>query len=130
MESGGFGGAIYNLGNLNIVKCSFKNNTGKIFGGAIYNHNNSFLTITNSDIMGNQADFYGGAICNCGAMTIVNTDFKTNHVSNNYVNGTNNGGAIYNNANGILNVTCCTFTSNRADFYGGAVYSAGILNID
>lgn len=126
----GYGGAIYNYGTLNICKSTFTNNNGKNVGGAIYNDENSTLTIVNSSFTNNHADFYGGAVCNYGSAKVTNSIFISDLVGNSYVKGSNRGGAIYNHRNGVMDVTCSTFKCNHADFYGGAVYSAGILNID
>ena len=126
----GYGGAVCNNGILNIYDTSFSNNTGKNIGGAIYNHENGIINITNSSFTGNHADYNGGAICNYGSITVANSRFASNHVGNNYANGTNKGGAIYNQDDSSMDITKTIFTNNHADFYGGAVYSGGILKIN
>jgi len=68
-NTGGFGGAIYNYGTLNINKCNFTGNTADI-GGAIENDGGT-LNVTNSIFKDNAADHsdpyfegFGGAIDN------------------------------------------------------------------
>lgn len=139
------GGAINNLGNLNINNCVFKNNEGST-GGAVYNKNN--LYIANSNFTSNHVNANGGAIyTRQGKCTVVSSVFGGN-------GATGDGGAINNNREGNLQlVNCqfhdntaktagalsnfqncgiksCTFNQNTADRMGGAIYSMGNLNVD
>lgn len=114
-NTAGSGGAIYNYatGVLNITKTSFNNNTAdNSEGGAIYNYGT--LTLTNSTLTGNTA-VNGGAIYNEGILTIAGSTLANNTATD------NDGGAIYNTANGTLTIEKSTFTGNTAEFDGGAI---------
>ncbi len=145
----GYGGAIFNYGNLTINNSIFTNNTVNYGGGAIFNH--GILTANNSTFIDNTADGYngatGGAIYNeAGILNLNNCTFKYNNAdgyggaignggtlnvnNSNFTNNTayNDGGAIYNVR--TLNVNNCTFTNNTADNYGGAILNVEFLNVN
>ncbi|KZX16302.1 putative outer membrane protein pmp12 precursor [Methanobrevibacter cuticularis] len=140
------GGAIYSLGNLNVIGSTFINNTaytgGAIFtgdntntkivdsvftnnkgnislggGGAVYN--NGGTQITGSNFTNNSADV-GGAIRNSGNLSVDNSEFSSNNAIA--------GGAISSQGHGIinaiLNITNSNFTANTADG-GGAITTQG-----
>lgn len=81
----------------------------------------------NGDFIGNsvttnQTVANGGAIYNEGDLT-VNGDFINNYASSQLNSKGSNGGAIYNN--GILKLAeNLTFSGNKADYAGGAIYNA------
>jgi predicted outer membrane repeat protein len=143
-----YGGAINNLGNLNISRSIFENNAGSI-GGAIYNKNNLDINkciFTNNHA--NQGNGLGGAIyTRQGTCTICGTGFYSNNaigdggaINNNYggnlilisdnfnANTARTAGALSNGHNCDINT--CTFSQNTADRMGGAIYSMGNLNVD
>ncbi|BDZ68671.1 hypothetical protein GCM10025860_21190 [Methanobacterium ferruginis] len=115
-----FGGAILNQGILNILNCTFSDNTAWLFGGAIYSDGN--LTISNSIFTGNSVPesdpgYAGGAICNMADMNITNCTFTQNSA------GT--GGAILSQnylSDFLVTVRDSVFTENYASYYGGAFY--------
>jgi len=115
-----FGGAILNQGVLNILDCTFSDNTAWLFGGAIYSDGN--LTISNSVFTGNSVPdsdpgYAGGAICNLANMNITNCTFTQNSA------GT--GGAILSQnslSDFLLTVKNSMFTENYASYNGGAFY--------
>lgn len=117
---GGYGGAIYNRGNLNLHACQFDNNTAGDNGGAI--DNDSLLTISNCTFSGNYASALGGAIASDGTVNAYQCSFSFNSAPT--------GGAIYND--GVLWVL-----SNYNEFYsnktsqgaGGAIYNDGYATI-
>jgi predicted outer membrane repeat protein len=85
-------------------------------GGGIYNH--GVLTLTNSTVSGNAAEFwphsiYGGAISNHGVLTLTNSTVSGN---TSYLNG----GGIENW--GVATLTNSTVSGNTAR-YGGGIYS-------
>ena len=83
------------------------------YGGAIYNCPTAHLTIVNSTIRDNTAEA-GGAICNGGILTIINSTFNGN-MARRY-----RGGGIFNY--GTLIITNSTFAGNRApNGIGGAI---------
>ena len=95
------GGAIYNVGTMNVDGVEFKENYGKYAGGAIYNNDFGNLTISASIFDNNSAQF-GGAI--------------------------NNARVKAENDGGVLTVTDSTFVNNRA-WNGGAIRNQGKTNI-
>lgn len=114
--SNSYGGAIDNLGKLNIVNATFiKNNAYN--GGAIYNKNT--LTIANVSASNNKASLNGGFIYNA-ANLIVDT-------LNSNLNEARFGGVIYNDDFAWINNS--KFNSNKAT-EAGAIYSASNLIVD
>jgi predicted outer membrane repeat protein len=87
------------------------------YGGAIDNCGS--LTVNCSTFEYNYA-YYGGAIYNSGSLTVCNSTFCSNYA---YVAG----GAIDNV--GTATVNYCTFTNNRASYYGGAIDNYGTLTV-
>ena len=119
-----FAGAIWNDGGnstdpIIISKSIFTgNNANSDSGAAVYNYSTRNLIIIDSTFTGNNAANYGGAICNCGILTVTGNNF-INNKANNY------GGAIYNQD--TLNITDSNFTGNTATNYGGAISNTGSL---
>ncbi|AWX31620.1 hypothetical protein AW729_00330 [Methanosphaera sp. BMS] len=119
-DTGGPGGAIYTLGELNITNSYFYKNNAPKSGGAVYCENNLF--VNNSTFIENTAGdgYFGGAIC-CGKIggnfTILNSVFENNKARGGY----GDGGAIYCES-GNLVVNNTNFTNNNVLDYGGAVY--------
>jgi predicted outer membrane repeat protein len=113
------GGALYNMGELIVKTTSFKENNA-VKGGAIYNKNS--LTISDSSFRDNNAIAEGGAII---------TNGLTNTINNITFNGNkaNSGGAIYGETDCIANVNKCSFTSNSAVQFGGAINNKGNFNV-
>ena len=109
------GGAIYNVGKLNLNKTYFNSNSVTKDGGAIYNtgtiagYNNTFVS--------NNADSKGGAIYNKGTLYLSQNSFKTNKANI-------TGGAI--NNNGTLTVKYSQFTNNNVNTYGGAIFTTAL----
>ncbi len=145
----GYGGAIYNEGQLTCNNCQFRDNKAysnkyEGDGGAIYNEEGE-VTCTNCQFTANEATWYGGAICSYGVLTCTNCQFTNNYAdddggaifkgdedsaltctdcqfTNNYAD--DDGGAIY-NEEGEVTCTNCQFTDNYADDDGGAIYNYG-----
>jgi predicted outer membrane repeat protein len=154
-SGGDDGGAISNLGTLNVVNNSklFQNGVGNGWsGGAILSW--GVLNITNSEIAYNYGG--GGAVKprSSGAITTISGgNFHDNNTSDAGGGGyggamqlhdapsvtvdsstfTNNsaphGGAIYVNVNSTLAVTNTTFITNSAIFEGGAINNDGNLTL-
>jgi len=152
-----YGGAIYNgegtgtsiAGGLVIDGCTFTGNHASLDGGAVFNADNTAVSITSSVFDANGADWTGGALCSLSAVTVNDCNFNGNSAESGGAvydyneasvftgcsfdgNSAETGGAVYNT--GPITITAntendisCTFSSNRAD-YGGAVYndSSGI----
>ena len=94
------GGAIYNVGTMNIDGVEFKENNGNYAGGAIYNAESGDTTIKSSTFDGNSAQ-YGGAI---------------------------NNARLQEESGGLLRITDSIFTNNRG-WNGGAIRNQGEANI-
>ena len=128
----GQGGAIVNIGTLNVTNCTFLDNraTGGTDivalgrGGAILN--TGTLTVSNCTFVANQAIGsveslgQGGAITNEGALTISDSTFTGNQA-------TADGGAIFNEA--TVAITNSTFSANQTTVIGGAVVNDGSLTV-
>ena len=132
------GGAIYNKGELTIIKSTLNNNTAHI-GGAI--DNSGELTITESTLNNNTAqEGDGGAINNwCCELTISESTLNNNTAQRGGViymeysgltisestlnnNTAQRGGVIYNSWNGVLTISESTLNNNTAQ-RGGVIYS-------
>jgi predicted outer membrane repeat protein len=136
----GSGGAIYNLGNLDIQYSALTGNSANFSGGAIYNSGS--LSISHSQLSANHATHSGGAILNSnGTLTIqfstlnantsengggISQNSGTTNLLNSLLTGNDalfNGGGIE-NLNGNLNLTNLTFSANLAD-RGGGMHNSG-----
>ncbi|MEP7292028.1 MAG: hypothetical protein ABI835_09600, partial [Chloroflexota bacterium] len=112
----GFGGAIYNLGTVNLDGSTFGTNQAAA-GGAIYNA--GALTITTSLFNGNSVLSPGGG----GAIFNANTFSANVNRSTFSSNSAADGGALYNA--GTLTLTNTTLYSNSVSSEGGGLYNAG-----
>lgn len=139
------GGAIdIGSGTLEVTGYKFKENEAvNSVGGAIGLHTASIVTtITNSVFESNEAAENGGAISNqstktgVDTLTITNSTFGGENVGNKSTGG--NGGAIYINTKGSVNITgtddAAIFQGNSAqadEKLGGAIYlNAGKLTVN
>jgi CSLREA domain-containing protein len=107
------GGAIYNDGGSLTIDNSFLGDNSAEYGGGIYNEAGS-LTITNSRIMNNFAEYGGGGIVNAEntTATIHNTVFVDNLADAELNFEVIRGGGILNA--GKLTVSDSTFSNNKA----------------
>ncbi|ADZ09717.1 polymorphic outer membrane protein [Methanobacterium lacus] len=146
--AGQFGGAIINQGrNLTVIGSTFKNNSAILGGGGICSGAAPLTYVKDSTFTNNTAQSRsGGAIFDFGnTITVKGSTFKDNTAPNGGAistdngygliilnvtnstftnnNATGSGGAICNSNMGTLNVTCSTFTGNKAQS-GGAIYTA------
>ena len=137
-----YGGAIYNIGKINISNTTFNNNYiegGRgIFGygGAIYNSGD--LSIKNAAINGNYGKggqdsvVIGGAIYNAKNLTIEDSKISGNYVDTPY---TGAGGAIFNDikANAVIKNSLIEnnyISSNALYGHGGAIYNSGVVTFE
>lgn len=120
-----FGGGAFSMYSLTLIDSEFTNNHavggGNGFGGAI-DASLGHVTITNSILQDNRADFRGGAIS-------IRADAKVfifnSNINNNRSNG--NGAGIY-NSGGWLQMTGGAFTLNETILpgaSGGGLFSEG-----
>jgi uncharacterized protein (TIGR03118 family) len=127
------GGAIYNLGTLNVIDQSNLSGNSASDGGGIYNLGGT-VTISDSTLSGNSA-FLGGAIYNDGGTVTVSnhTTLSGNHavaLPIGYGGGpSDDGGGIYNAAASMLTVSDSTVSGNTASL-GGGIYNAGTVTVE
>ena len=149
-----YGGAIRSKDTVSVENSSFRNNVAYDYGGAIYanyinvNINQDNTMPISSFFTGNQAgDDDGGAVYADSNLRAVNTEFSSNRAKvdggavftcgdtivdhclfgNNRVEEAKSqcyGGAI--RSKGVCRVNNCTFDSNMAYDYGGAIYAADL----
>ncbi len=117
------GGAIRNLGNLTINRCSIGGNQSEYDGGAIYNGDDALMVINDSAVFSNEAQggsepVAGGGIFNAGSLTIRNSTVSGNTSSN-------DGGGIA--STGPLNLDSVTVTANSAQGAAGGGAGAGVF---
>ena len=116
------GGAIFNLGRLEIKDSTFSGSSLRQdsgTGGAIHNEGNAF--VSQSTFSDNSAPLNGGAIYNdlVGTLDVAASTFNGNSAGF-------RGGAIYNSGldidRGTLSVAASTLSGNSAGDSGGAIY--------
>jgi hypothetical protein len=121
MASLGGGGGIVNsyYGVITITDSRIDQNTaGYGHGGGILNEGS--MTITDSDVNENIAEYQGGGILNAGTLTLTNTTLNGNSSSS--------GGGVYNTSltyldiGGTLTIVNSTLSGNSAN-YGGGIYN-------
>ena len=111
-----YGGAIKtHNGSLTITESTLQENIAEFYGGAIHNDKCS-LTITESTLQENTAGFHGGAIHNYGELTITESTLQENTANI-------QGGAI-NNWRGEITITESTLQENTAR-KAGAINNGG-----
>ncbi len=116
----GFGGGIYNDGNLTVTDSTVSGaDDTPGYGGAIMNDASGVLMVTGSTLSGNTAGGYGGGIMNDGTLTVSNSTLADN-------TATGVGGGIDNQ--GTATVTDTTMTGNEAEF-GGNINTIGSLKM-
>lgn len=128
--STGSGGAIFNDSNSSTtITTSVFNNNAATYAGAI--QNNGILNSSGNTYAGNFSLADCGAIYNNqnATFTSIGDTFKYNGFRD--YNGTNaetivtqNGGAIYNEADGVVQITNSSFTNNSVTTDGGAIYNS------
>ncbi len=109
------GGAIYNTGALTLKGSTVRNSESPL-GGAIYNGDGATLTVTDSKLLANYADSFGGAIYNAGELTIVSSQITDNRANE-------SGGALY--SAGATTLVNSLIAHNSATTSGGAIHSSG-----
>ena len=114
-----YGGAIYCVGDLTVNDCTFTNNGGCSYGGAI-NSFNGVLTVENCNFINNYASYGGAIYCDD-----TNYDFEYHIKNSNFIGNTARygGGAIYSEGNvhsqGNI-IESVNFINNTAES-GGAI---------
>jgi len=127
-DDGGAGGGIYSFGDVTLDRTVFRGNSADFgpesTGGAV--HALGDLVITDSTFVNNSSN-QGGAIYVAGDTVVSESSFSGNTADD--------GGAIYMVydslwAESSFTITDTSFSGNRADFYGGALFvDVYLLNI-
>jgi hypothetical protein len=105
----GCGGGILNGGMLTLTNSTVSSNSAD-YGGGIFNHYGT-LTLTNSTVWGNSADDGGGGIYDFwGTLTLTNSTV--------WDNSADYGGGIFNDY-GVLTLASSTVSDNSANYGGG-----------
>jgi predicted outer membrane repeat protein len=123
------GGAIYsrttpgsaNASTFTVGRSSVLKDNSAGLGGAISNRYGTLNVQGNSQIYGNNATDFGGAIYNHGTANITNATVRDNEAED-------SGGGIHNNINGVLNITDSVITGNsvtKNNGVGGGIRSTG-----
>ncbi|WP_341529472.1 choice-of-anchor Q domain-containing protein [Nostoc sp. UHCC 0302] len=128
------GGGIYNTGSLTLTNSTIsENKTGDLFdqyGGGIYNSDYGAVTLSNSTIKNNRAEYGGGIYSTNGSVTVSNSIFSGNEAE--YLSfigfSSGSGGGIY-STNSTLTVNNSTFSSNSANDQGGGIFSDRTLTV-
>ncbi len=107
------GAGIYNSGTLTLTNDVVADNSAQ-YGGGVYNY--ATLTLKTSTISGNSAT-QGGGIYDTGSSTISDSTFSGNSAQH--------GGAIYEYMYGSETIGGCTFSTNTALGFGGAILEQG-----
>ncbi|MDY7109659.1 MAG: hypothetical protein SYC29_13575 [Planctomycetota bacterium] len=124
-SASGQGGALsLTGGNTTLTQCTFGGNEVETLnddegGGAIKNEG-GLLTLTDCVLVSNIAPRFGGAVANTGELVLINSTFSENAImlDTDY----SGGGAIHSTNNGVTCADGCTFSSNSAFNFGGAVF--------
>ncbi|MCF0214812.1 MAG: hypothetical protein HUK13_10345, partial [Muribaculaceae bacterium] len=109
-------GNVIELSNSSFVKNKALNGNG----GVISSNGTTTVTIHNSTLNNNRANGNGGVIS--GATIVLENAVLTN-------NSAFNGGAIYGDTNGLVNVSNSHFTGNNVSGIGSSIYASGALNV-
>jgi hypothetical protein len=135
------GGAINNLGTMNIISCEITNNVASQYGGDIFNSGS--MRINMSVVSGGSAGSGGGGIVNTGTLNLPDVTITGNTAAG-WGGGLENSGttdifyATFNgntaaaggglaNASGTLMISDATVTGNSATVEGGGIVDAATL---
>ncbi|HLO85699.1 MAG TPA: CHAT domain-containing protein [Nostocaceae cyanobacterium] len=121
----GYGGGIQVGGSILNLTNSILSNNLALFGGGIYNYNDSStVTITNSNISSNSASISGGGIYihDRGTVTISNSNISSNSAKN-------SGGGIFNFSSlSTVTISNSNISGNLAST-GGGIYNKGSVTV-
>lgn len=130
------GGAVYNSGNLTLLRCAVKNSTAAGNGGGVFNTGTG-SQITDSTVAYNTATGDGGGICNTQNLLIQRCAVFSNTAGGSgggiqelgtatYINSTiasntasGSGGGVNDGGGATINVYNCTISLNTASLGGG-----------
>jgi ELWxxDGT repeat protein len=142
---GGYGGAIYNAGNLTLADSTLTGNRAQVDGGAIATY--GVLNVANTVFSSNSAWGQGGALVTgfgtttslAGCTFLTNTGGDGGAIHNDttltVTGSTFSGNSTRSGAGGaVINydtatITASSFTNNASSVHGGAIYNAGSLTL-
>lgn len=110
------GGAIHNLGTLDMRDCSLTGNQADMVGGALHSESFAYTFITNSNLADNHCGSSGGAVANSQSYL----DIAHSNLENNTAEI--NGGALYSTLSSVAFIDGSTLSGNQARFHGGGIY--------
>lgn len=119
----GHGGAVAvgDTAVMTITNSTISGNSAQYLGGGVVNWGDwAQVVISDSSLIGNTA-MHGGSITNYegeGKLTINNSELTSN-------SATEDGGGIYNRSSGTVTIADTTFSNNRATYKGGGIYNTG-----
>jgi CSLREA domain-containing protein len=114
------GAGIMNDGRLTLNNSTVSNNTAEYYGGGIWNRYGT-TTLNNSTVSNNTAGNGAGGIYNGSTYSAGTVNLNNSTISGN-LTGTDGGGGIYNSA-GTVTITNSTLAGNRATANGGGIYN-------
>ncbi len=110
-----YGGAVSSIGSLEVIGCTVSGNTAGSLGGGIYSASSGNLIITNTTITGNTAFLFGGGVYHTSALTLNHATLTANHAGN-------KGGGVYNDFSSALDLRSSIVAGNTApesaNFFG------------
>lgn len=123
----GYGGGIYG-GTITVIGSTIINNYADLYGGGIYG---DAVTITDSTISGNTCRRAGGGILCSGVLTVTNSSIDDNRADfGGGIADAEYGGYLDTSCDSIITITDSLIGGNVANFgMGGGVVSCGILKI-
>lgn len=115
----GYAPGIMACGNIDLTNCTFQNLSATKIGGAVYTNSGVTARFTDCTFTDNTSTTHGGAVgCSGSKNYFTGCTFTGNTGSGSSADG----GAIFlQNVGASAEIDNCTFMSNRAGHYGGAV---------
>ncbi len=126
-----FGGGIYNIGNMYIVSSTIRGNSAVHLmnaagdGGGIANIDPAFLSVKNSAVNSNLAQFTAGGLYNTGTLIVESSTVDDNGAQA----GTGTGGGILNGSGATLTIKESTISNNRVIADAGGIRNFGDLSL-
>lgn len=115
----GYAPGIMACGDITLTNCTFQNLSATKVGGAVYTNSGVTARFTDCTFTDNASTTHGGAVgCSGSTNYFTGCTFTGNEASGSSADG----GAIFlQNVGASAEIDNCTFMSNRAGHYGGAV---------
>ena len=115
----GYSPGIMACGDITLTNCTFQNLSATKVGGAVYTNSGVIARFTDCTFTDNASTTHGGAVgCSGSTNYFTGCTFTGNEASGSSADG----GAIFlQNAGASAEIDNCTFTTNSAGHYGGAV---------